>query len=751
MPSPNPECKPHHDQGSAMSMDLSEFLDVFLEECFEGLEVMEAGLLHLDEETDLEEINTIFRAAHSIKGGSAAFGFNHISEFTHVMETLLDRLRSGKQQVSQDIVDVLLASVDTLREMVEGLKDETGPDEERVAALKSQLEAAVAQGEQAASGADTEATPATDPPAASEAPPTEMPPPDAQSWRIRIEPDVGPFTSGSDPLRLFGELARLGKLEVSADLSALPRLDQLDPTHCYLGWTLTLRDTPTDKATLEDLFAWLGDDARVTITPLDDQAETETAPAQPEPPATTATEPSPAAETMASDPQSTNPTEPPPAKEKPAAETAPAPKPKASPPAESRPPLKAVKGGAQRESGSIRVSIEKVDLLINLVGELVITQSMLNQAGMAIAEAGGPLAEALLNGLAQLERNTRELQENVLLIRMLPISFAFNRFPRLVRDVSHQLGKKVELVLTGEQTEVDKTVLEKIGDPLVHLVRNAIDHGLETPEERKAAGKPETGRLELSAQHESGNIVIRISDDGRGLDREKILKKAIEKGLVAEGEELSTERIDNLIFQPGFSTADKVSDLSGRGVGMDVVKRNINDLGGTVSIHSEPGRGSTVVIRLPLTLAILDGQLAQVGSEIYILPLISIVESTQIRPENLKSVKGATELYRFREEYIPIVRLNRLFGIADAIDDLEEGLLVVVESEGRLTGLFVDRLLGQQQVVIKSLETNFHQLPGISGATILGDGQVALILDIPGLVQLFHTRPAPRRIAAGGL
>jgi two-component system chemotaxis sensor kinase CheA len=377
-----------------------------------------------------------------------------------------------------------------------------------------------------------------------------------------------------------------------------------------------------------------------------------------------------------------------------------------------------------------------VDLLINLVGELVITQSMLNQVGSLLAQHGGPEVEALFNGLAQLERNTRELQENVLQIRMLPISFAFNRFPRLVRDLSNKLGKKVELVLTGEQTEVDKTVLEKIGDPLVHLVRNSLDHGLETPEARTAAGKPEQGRLELSAQHESGNIVIRISDDGAGLNREKILRKAIERGLVSEKEELSDERIDNLIFMPGFSTADQVSDLSGRGVGMDVVKRNINDLGGTVSIQSEPGKGSTVTIRLPLTLAILDGQLARVGKETYILPLISIVESLRMQPGNLKRIAGVTEVYHFRNQYIPVIRLNRLFGVAEATEELLEGLLVVVETDGQLAGLFVDRLLGQQQVVIKSLETNFQQLPGISGATILGDGQVALIFDIPGLVQL---------------
>ncbi|WP_419635979.1 chemotaxis protein CheA, partial [Thiolapillus sp.] len=398
---------------------------------------------------------------------------------------------------------------------------------------------------------------------------------------------------------------------------------------------------------------------------------------------------------------------------------------------------KPAKTSPNRESGSIRVSIEKVDLLINLVGELVITQSMLNQAGLNQAQGGGASAEALLNGLAQLERNTRELQENMLQLRMLPINVAFNRFPRLVRDLCNKMGNKVDLVLTGEQTEVDKTVLEKIGDPLVHLVRNSLDHGLETPEVRAAAGKPEQGRLELSAQHESGNIVIRIIDDGAGLNREKILQKAIENGLVSDKDELSEERIDNLIFQPGFSTADKVSDLSGRGVGMDVVKRNINDLGGTVSIHSRQGEGSTVMIRLPLTLAILDGQLASIGEDTYILPLISIVESLQIRSENLNSVAGSSELYRFRDEYIPIIRLNSLLGNSGGIENLEQGLLVV-EAEGQHAGLFVDRLQEQQQVVIKSLETNFQQLEGVSGATILGDGQVALILDIPGLVHLFH-------------
>ncbi len=683
-----------------MSMDLSEFLDVFLEECFEGLEAMESGLLHLDEGTDLEEINTIFRAAHSIKGGSAAFGFDHISGFTHVMETLLDELRDGSRQVDKTIVDLLLASVDILREMVEGLKTEDTPDEARVAELKKALEAALEVDDTTASMMQETAEREEEPTAT-----------ESRIWQILFTPCADLFREGNDPLHIFEALEELGTLQVRTDTSNLPPLSDLDPAACHLRWEATLEGAVTE-AQIHEAFSWVEGDCKVEISPLETVQE--------DTPETTIDAETPVA------PATAVPTK------------------KATPTA-----VKSAKPSPNRESSSIRVSIEKVDLLINLVGELVITQSMLNQAGLNQVQSGGPNAEALLNGLAQLERNTRELQENMLQLRMLPINVAFSRFPRLVRDLCNKMGKKVDLVLSGEQTEVDKTVLEKIGDPLVHLVRNSLDHGLETPDVRAAAGKPETGRLELSAQHESGNIVIRITDDGAGLNREKILQKAIENGLVSDKEELSEERIDNLIFQPGFSTADKVSDLSGRGVGMDVVKRNINDLGGTVSIHSRQGEGSTVVIRLPLTLAILDGQLASIGEDTYILPLISIVESLQIRPENLKSVAGATELYRFREEYIPIIRLNSLLGNDGGTDSLEQGLLVVVEAEGQHAGLFLDRLQGQQQVVIKSLETNFQQLEGVSGATILGDGQVALILDIPGLVNLFHkTRNQTAALAA---
>ena len=376
---------------------------------------------------------------------------------------------------------------------------------------------------------------------------------------------------------------------------------------------------------------------------------------------------------------------------------------------------------------------DKIDALINMVGELVITQSMLSQMSENFKIED---LERLKDGIDQLERNTREMQENVMQIRMLPISFSFNRFPRLVRDLASTLGKNIELKMSGEQTELDKTVMEKIGDPLVHLVRNSLDHGIEMPEVRKAAGKPEVGTLQLNAFHEGGNIVIEIVDDGAGLNKEKILSKARQNGLVGEDEVLPDEKIHELIFAPGFSTAAVVSDVSGRGVGMDVVMRNIRDLGGIVEIKSEEGVGSTFTIRLPLTLAILDGQLIQVGEHVYIIPLISIIESLQIESENCNSVAGKAELYKLREEYISVMRLHELFNVRPNSTQLDQGLLVVAESEGQKVGLFVDDLMAQQQVVIKSLETNYQKVDGISGATILGDGTVAMILDLPGLVAL---------------
>jgi two-component system chemotaxis sensor kinase CheA len=381
----------------------------------------------------------------------------------------------------------------------------------------------------------------------------------------------------------------------------------------------------------------------------------------------------------------------------------------------------------------MRVGIDKVDALINMVGELVITQSMLGQVGK---EFDLSKLSKLQEGLAQLEHNTREMQESVMRIRMLPISFSFNRFPRLVRDISSKLGKKVELVLLGEQTELDKTVMEKIGDPLVHMVRNSLDHGLESPEERINSGKDETGTLTLNAYHQGGNIIIEITDDGKGIDPDIIRQKAIEKGVIAESDVLSPEQCQELIFAPGFSTAAEVSDLSGRGVGMDVVKRNIQELNGTVELESTPGKGSVFRIRLPLTLAILDGQLVRVGKETYILPLVSIIESLEMENETINSVGGDTEVLKVRHEYVPILKLYSLFETVPDSLEVNDGLMVIAEGDNRKIGLLVDELLGQQQVVIKSLETNYRKVDGVSGATILGDGTVALILDIPGLIKM---------------
>jgi two-component system chemotaxis sensor kinase CheA len=424
-----------------------------------------------------------------------------------------------------------------------------------------------------------------------------------------------------------------------------------------------------------------------------------------------------------------------------AAATAPAPvvEAVATPVAASAPSGNARAAASSNDAGSVRVAIDKIDGLIDLVGELVITQAMLDQ----FREEFDPSRLALLQqGLAQLARHTRSLQESVMGIRMLPIGSVFNRFPRLVRDLSQKLGKQVKLDLVGEHTELDKTVLEKIGDPLVHLVRNAIDHGLEIPEKRRASGKGDVGTLRLEAFHRGGSIVVEIVDDGAGLNREAIIAKALQKGLIKSGDNITDEEVGELIFQPGFSTAAVTTDLSGRGVGMDVVRRNVVDLGGTVAIKSRPGAGTTFTITLPLTLAIIDGLTTAVGDECYIVPLVSIVESIQLPADAVRTVTGGGELFRFRGEYLPIIRLHEQFGCANARQNIEEGLVIVVESDGTQVGLFIDELIGQQQAVVKSLEANYRRVDGISGATILADGSVALITDVAGLIRMQSRRKA---------
>ncbi len=712
-----------------MSIDLSEFHDVFFEECFEGLDVLEAGLLGLDQSTDIEEINAIFRAAHSIKGGAASFGFMGISDFTHVMETLLDEMRDGRRTISREDVDLLLGSVDVLRVMVNTAKRGEGSNEddvERIVDMQRQLEATLVTND-TPGPVDTETQISessacgenlTDRATVEEAVTVGSTESNTTGWRINFKPCGDILRNGNEPIRIFRELQKFGALSVCADTASLPGLSDINPKHCYLAWTIEL-DSDVSEDEISELFSWVADESELEIIRLGVEHAVAEEPAAEE---------DDAGLSLVDSKGKVNSPE------------------QAAPAAGGQPGLnKGIKSAGKAGSGvsepskesggNIRVSIDKVDELINMVGELVITQSMLSQIGSSL-EVGEPgVLENLRDGIAQLERNTRELQESVLQVRMLPVSFAFSRFPRLVRDLSGKMGKSIELKLTGEQTELDKTVLEKIGDPLMHLVRNSLDHGLETPEVRKAAGKSECGTLELRAYHEGGDIIIKVIDDGAGLNRERICSKALEKGIISENDDLSDEAIYNLIFLPGFSTAAQLSDVSGRGVGMDVVRRNVCDLGGNVSISSNEGAGSTVTIRLPLTLAILDGQLVRIADETYVVSLVSIAESLQMEPVHISSVTGKSEFYHLRDEYIPIIRVSELFGHSSIRADLRGGLLMVVETEGKRFGLYVDELMGQQQVVIKSLEANFQQVQGISGATILGDGTVALIIDVAGLIQ----------------
>ncbi len=679
-----------------MVVQLAQFQQVFFEESFEGLAEMEAGLLNLDPgRVNRELVNGIFRAAHSIKGGAGTFGYGPIAEFTHGLETLLDQIRDGRRSVTQATVNLLLKSVDVLRMMLTAARDGEPGEPERIAAMGEALRAAL---EQCAAPA-----PPT-PPAIPEAvPDPEQRDPANQrvpvAWHIVFRPHAQLFRAGHDPLRLIRELARLGPLEVRGDASEIPELANFDPESSYLSWDMRLR-APVEQSQVQEIFDWVEDLCDLAIIPLLG-AKSRSAPAL-----------------GASWPAT------------------PGPPPRSG--ALAYDPMPAVSGGFATHS--IRVDTGKIDNLINQVGELVITQSMLGLLGRDFDLSR---LERLRAGLAQLERHTRALQESVMQIRMLPIGFAFNRFPRLVHDLSARLGKRVELRLRGEATEVDKTVIEKIGDPMVHLVRNSLDHGIETPEERRAAGKPETGLIELNAYHRSGSVVVEIRDDGRGLDRAKLIAKAVERGLIGAGANLTDQQALELVYLPGFTTAERLSDLSGRGVGMDVVRRNVNDLGGGIEIESQPGEGTAFVLRLPLTLAILDGQTIRVGDETYILPLASIVESIQVRPEMLNLVAGRDETCKLRGDFLPVIRLHQLFQVENPrATRVEDGLLVVVEGEGKRCGLLVDDLVGQQQVVVKSLEANFRKVAGISGATILGDGAVALILDIPGLLRLVHRRRA---------
>ena len=712
-----------------MSIDMSQFYQVFFEETGEHLANMENLLLGLDvADPDAEQLNAIFRAAHSIKGSSGTFGFTDLQDVTHILENLLDRVRKGELHLRNDMIDAFLDAGDVLKNLLAAHQGEGEADRAAAEAICQRLRQLTAGGAAAPPAAD--AANAV-PPAPTFAEPAEAAGEAGLDLRFVID---GPATDETFE-NLKGELAQHGEIR-SFEQAAAP--DQ--PCHVKLIGA-------ADPDLLRGLLEFVARNDSIRIVPLG-QAEEVLAdapdgaygffgePAAPLPTAEDAYgffEPLPAATAPAD--ESFGFFEPLPEQQAAPAVPPPPVVAAASVPAPAKQETRAAPAAAVKAAGgdtTIRVGVDKVDQLINLVGELVITQAMLAQSAAQI----DPVEfERLHNGLIQLERNTRDLQEAVMSIRMMPMSVVFSRFPRVVRDISQKLGKQVELKLSGESTELDKGLIERITDPLTHLVRNSLDHGIELPEVRAAKGKQPVGTITLSAYHQSGNIVIEVGDDGAGLPRDKILAKAKERGLNVH-DQMTDQEVFALIFEAGFSTADQITEVSGRGVGMDVVKKNITALGGRVDIDSMAGIGTRMTVRLPLTLAILDGMSVAVGNETYIIPLGYVIESLQAEAGMIKSVSGVERLLQVRGEYLPIVTLHELFHVPGAVTTFEEGIMIILEADGTKAALFVDAMVGQHQVVIKSLETNYRKVSGVSGATIMGDGRVALILDVSMLVDM---------------
>jgi two-component system, chemotaxis family, sensor kinase CheA len=730
-----------------MSNDFEQFQDAFFEEAGEHLAIVEEGLLALEQHPeDLDLLNKIFRSAHSIKGTSGMFGFNVVAQFTHKMETLLDLLRNGQMVVTPPIADLLLRSTDCLKTLIEAAKSGASVDDETVQRLTTELASASDSKGKAETKTKVESGPSVS--SLTSGVPSPLTPHSSRSFDIAWAPPAWLFQRGLDPLAIFKELANLGTVtQVTVDTSKLPDLEAIDPEICYLAWTMKL-ETTKDRAVVDAVFDFVREDSVLTITEevrgeelgVKGEKQSPSTPphASPLTPDGIEGEPKPLGELLVESGAVTRETlNHALSQQKRVGEilveqhaVTPQQVEQALQKQKQQDPAAQAK---KADTASIRVDTAKIDKLINLVGELVITQSMLSDLGSRFEMSQ---LHVLLERMAQLERNTREIQERVMGIRMLPIGTAFSRFPRLVRDLSAKAGKKIQLVLSGEETELDKTVIESIGDPLTHLVRNSADHGLEPPEERLDNNKPELGTIRLNAFHEGGSICITVEDDGRGLNRDKILAKAIKQGLIAENEKMSDDQIWPLIFKPGFSTAEKVTDVSGRGVGMDVVKRNIEALGGTVSIKTALGKGTIFTLKLPLTLAIIEGMTVRVGKETYIVPLLSILESIQPKTGVIKTVVGKGELINVRGTYLPMMRMYEVFGLQPEHREPTKAILLILETEGERVAVMVDEILGQQQVVIKSMEQNFRKVDGVAGATILGDGTVGFILDVRGLLEM---------------
>lgn len=691
-----------------MKIDLGQFRQLYLQESAEHLDSMEACLLRLrTEKENADLLHTIFRAAHSIKGGAGSFGLTEVVRFTHTLEELLDRLRDFEITVTDDLINLLLASVDVLGDFFSSGAEGNLPQSAE-AVLSQLLPFTTMDGKSRPVQTTT-----TDEVKTSS---------NRNLFRIRFRPSPEILSTGTNPILLLRNLRDLGEIySCKIDKQQLPAIAELDTSRCYLSWVIEL-STAARETDIHEIFEFVEDQAEILIEQVVSSLVPVNVPEQQQP------------EKLAELSQKS-----------------------------TSSPLKSHK--AQAESGSIRVATEKIDRLIDLVGELAIAHSMTSQMLDHFTPENLP---HLREAITALERHTRELHERAMSIRMLPIGTLFQRYSRTVHDISRTTGKQITLETYGEDTEVDKSILEQLGDPLTHLIRNAADHGLETPEERSEQGKPPAGTISLRAFHQGGKVILEVHDDGRGMNRAKIREKAVRSGLISADAQLTDDQILMLIFEPGFSTCDQVSDLSGRGVGMDVVRKNVQKLNGSIAIDSTLGKGSTIRISLPLTLAILEGLLVRVADRTLVLPLLSVLESTSPRPEQIVTLAGKGEAVIVRDEPIPLLRMKRYLGILDkastaptkktndtlhpddTIPESERNLVVIVEHGVRKIALAVDELLGQQQIVIKSLDRHFHKVDGLMGATILGDGCVAPIMDIGGLASssLFALRPEENIISA---
>jgi two-component system, chemotaxis family, sensor kinase CheA len=711
----------------------------FFDECSEALQQIEAGLTDIREGAGSEDtINAVFRSVHSVKGGAGIFGFESLVNFAHVFETVLDAMRSGKLAATPDVVDVLLPANDVLTDLIamsrsgEAIPADLG-DESRAALtqlLRGDGDGDDALDDGAAAPADFEGidfvpvrADGFDGPDGSGGDTGE------QTYQLVFRPKPELLRKANEPLYIVRELRKLGQLDLVAELDGLPPLAELEHDHPYLGWTGTLRTT-AKREQIDEVFEFVIGDCEVEVTKLDsnpapafDEANVELA-APPLQPGMTAS--------AADNPVAT------------AAEVG-------GPSAAAKPGLENTSAAAARPAAAkpaattTRVELEKIDRVVNMVGELVIAQAMLGQVVHGLPE---DVTGRLTQVLDEVVHHTRELKDSVMSMRAQPVSAVFQRMPRLVRELATKTAKKVRLEMAGENTEVDRSIIERLGDPLTHIIRNSIDHGIEAPKDRTAAGKPEEGTIRLAAEHRGGRIVIEVKDDGGGINPERVLQKARDRGLVSADASLSDDEINNLIFLPGFSTAETVSDISGRGVGMDVVRRNIQDVGGRISIKSERGRGMTIQFALPLTLAVMDGMVIRVGLETYVMPMSAIVECLRPPKSDVHGLLGTSGMLKLRGNLVPLVHLSELLDIASTAAASDERVVIISDAgEGVRFGIVVDELCGHQQVVVKSIEESYGSVPGIAGATILGNGRVAFILDVEKLSDLASSQGAPAGLA----